>query len=52
MAKQKDQRAYIRVSDDDKHMVQELAEKLNVSESTVWRIAIKKLHEETVKPSK
>lgn len=52
MAKQKTSRAYLRASDEDKRMVKKLADHLNVSQSDVWRIALKKLYDNELKPSK
>lgn len=49
MPKQKTERVDLRVSAEDKRMVQEIANKLNVSESAVWRIAIKYYYDNEMK---
>ena len=43
-------RVDLRVSEDDKRMVQELAKHMNIKPSDVWRHALKKLHSEQIKP--
>lgn len=49
MAKEKKERVSLRVSSSDKKMVQAVAEQLNISQSDVWRMALKQLHDRVVK---
>jgi hypothetical protein len=48
-AKQKTERASFRISEQDRQMLTELADRLNLDISQVWRLALKKLHEQEVK---
>jgi hypothetical protein len=48
-ATQKDKRASFRMSEQDRQMLTELADRLNLDISQVWRLALKKLHEQEVK---
>lgn len=49
MTKQKSERANFRISEQDKQMLAELAEKLNLDVSQVWRLALKRLYEQEIK---
>ena len=44
-----DQRAYLRITEADKKMVEALAKKMNLKESDIWRHALKKLYDDMIK---